>query len=154
MPLSRKTKQQSFHIICNLVSIEKTGGLSCKNKIYTMNGAGLGLVVLREDNGILDKITICWWRLRKRSPCKFLNNSKVLLENSKVFSCPKGNEVISKMPQQSWNKILDLRVTGTWIYIKRVEVGSCLQWSQVQINYCDKTPLHKSHTGPGTLLLP
>ena len=56
MPLSRKTKQQSFHIICNLVSIEKTGGLSCKNKIYTMNGAGLGLVVLRGDNGILDKV--------------------------------------------------------------------------------------------------
>ena len=43
------------------------------------------------------------------------------------------------MPQQSWNKILDLRVTGTWIRKKRVEVGSCLQWSQVQINYCDKT---------------
>ena len=43
------------------------------------------------------------------------------------------------MPQQSWNKILDLRVTGTWICKKRVEVGSCLQWSQVQINYCDNT---------------
>ena len=111
-------------------------------------------MVLREDNGILDKITICWWRLLKRSPCKFLNNSKVLLENSKVFSGPKGNEVINKMPQQSWNKILDLRVTGTWICIKRVEVGSRLQWSQVQINYCDKTPLHKSHAGPGALLFP
>ena len=58
------------------------------------------------------------------------------------------------MPQQSWNKILDLRVTGTWIRKKRVEVGSCLQWSQVQINYCDKTRLHNSHAGPGTLLLP
>ena len=58
------------------------------------------------------------------------------------------------MPQQSWNKILDLRVTGTWIRKKRVEVGSCLQWSQVQRNYCDKTPLHKSHAGPGALLFP
>ena len=56
MPLSWKTKQQSFHIICNLVSFEETGGLSCKSKIYTTNGAGLGLVVLREDNGSLDKL--------------------------------------------------------------------------------------------------
>ena len=82
--MSWKAKQQSFPIICNLVSFEETGGLFCKSKIYTMNSAGLALMVLREDNGILDKIKICWWRLRKRSPCKFLNNSKLLLENSKT----------------------------------------------------------------------
>lgn len=111
--LKNKTTKLSYH--CNLVSFEETGGLSCKSKIYTTNGAGLGLVVLREDNGILDKITICWWHLQKISPCKFLNDSKLLLGNLKVFYRPKREWGISKMPQQSWNKILDLRVTGTWI---------------------------------------
>lgn len=53
------------------------------------------------------------------------------------------------MPQQSLNKILDLRVTGTWICKKRGQVGSCLQWSQVQTNYCDNTPLHRSQASPG-----
>lgn len=54
------------------------------------------------------------------------------------------------MPQQSLNKILNLRVTGAWICKNRVvEVESCLQWSQVQINYCDNTPLHRPHTFPG-----
>ena len=63
--------------------------LSCKSKIYTMKGTVLGLVVLNGENGILDKITICWWRLWKRCPCKFLNKCKLVLENSKVFYRPK-----------------------------------------------------------------
>ena len=61
-----------------------------------MNSAGLALMVLREDNGILDKIKICWWRLRKRSPCKFLNNSKLLLENSSVLQAKKGMRLLAK----------------------------------------------------------
>jgi hypothetical protein len=54
-----------------------------------MKDAVPGLVVLRGDNGILDKITIRWWHLQKRSRCEFLNKSKLLLENSKVFYRPK-----------------------------------------------------------------
>jgi hypothetical protein len=80
-----------------------------------MDDTGLILVVLTGGNSIVDKIVICWWHLRKRSPCKFLNNSK-LLGNSKVTYRPKRNKV-SKMPQQSLDKILDLRVTGIG-YIK------------------------------------
>lgn len=57
----------SFHIICNLVSFEETGELSAKSKIYTMNGAGLGLLVLRGDNSILDKVKSAGGAM-KRSP--------------------------------------------------------------------------------------
>lgn len=85
-----KQNNKAFISFVTWSPLKRQVGLSCKRKIYTMNGAGLDLVVLREDNGILDKITICWWRLRKRSPCKFLNDSKLLLGNSKVFYRPKG----------------------------------------------------------------
>lgn len=104
-----------LYIICSpdLVFRERWE-LPCKSKIYTMNDAGLSLVVLKGDNSTVDKIIICWWHLRKRSPCKFLNNRKLCQEILKCFTGQKGNEV-SKMPQQSLNKILDLRVTVTWI---------------------------------------
>lgn len=113
-----------------------------------MSGSGLSLVVPKGDNSITDKVIICWWHLRKRSPCKFLNNSKLCQEILKCLTGQKGNEV-SKMPQQSLNKILDLRITGTWICKKQgCRFGSCLQRSQVQIHYCDNTPVHRSHALP------
>lgn len=117
-----------LYIICSpdLVFRERWE-LPCKSKIYTMNDAGLSLVALKGDSSTVDKIIICWWRFQKRSPCKFLNNSKFSQDILKYFMGQKENEVISKMPQQSLNKIVDSRVTETWICKNRAVIWVILR---------------------------
>ena len=51
-----KQNNKAFVTFATSSHLKRQVGLSCKRKIYTMNGAGLDLVVLREDNGILDKV--------------------------------------------------------------------------------------------------
>lgn len=106
--------------------------------------------VLQEATASLTKL-ICWWRLRKRSPCKFLNSRKLCQETLKCLTGQKGSKV-SKMPQQSWNKIL-IESYWNWRCKNRVAGWVMLTMVSSSDKLCDNTALHRPRALPAAPLL-